>query len=246
MKVIRKPLFAVIIYLLVQAAFTLLAGLIANPITPVLLFFSLLLSGAITTYALYKLHMIHESTIHPWRISWRYVHLGVISVMLGIFAADLISANYLQLPDLMKMQFTEMAESKWGVLAIVFVAPLTEELVFREGVLGYMIRHDANKWVSIFFSALLFGLAHFNPAQIPFAFFAGFLLGGLADSGWLGLVGGFLSWRRWAERSKDLDEQIRRALVRMHNVMDEMTSWRKAVQTAYDGLDDLVSAVEKF
>lgn len=177
MKVIKKPLLAVIIYLLIQAAFTLLASFIANPITPFLLFVSLLLSAGITTFALYKLHMIHESTIHPWRISWQYVHLGVISVMLGIFAADLISANYLQLPDLMKMQFTEMAASKWGVLALVVVGPMTEEIVFREGVLGYLIRHDANKWASIFFSALLFGLVHFNPAQIPFAFFVGILLG---------------------------------------------------------------------
>lgn len=177
MKVIKKPLLAVIIFLLTQAAFVFLAGLITNPITPVLYFLALLLSGGITTFALYKLHMIHESTIHPWRISWQYVHLGIISVMLGIFAADLISANYLHLPDLMKMHFTEMATSTWGVLAIVVIGPLVEEIVFREGVLGYMIRHDANKWGSIFFSALLFGLVHINPIQIPFAIFVGILLG---------------------------------------------------------------------
>lgn len=176
MKILKKPILAVLIFLLSQAGFGMLAGLIANPAPPILLAASLLLSGLVTIFALYRMHMIHESTIHPWRISWRYVHLGIISVMLGIFAADLIS-SFFQLPDLMRMEFNEMANSTWGVLAMVVIAPIVEEVVFRESVLGYMIRHGANYWLAIFLSALLFGIVHFNPAQIPFAFFIGILLG---------------------------------------------------------------------
>lgn len=176
MRVLRKPVLALVIFLLMQGIVALLANWIVNPMTHTSLAVSLILSNLITILILQRIHMIRPSTLHPWRINWRYAHLGVIAVFLGIFAADLLS-TILNLPNLMENEFMALARNPLGILAIVFIGPIAEEVVFRESILGYMLLHDVDRWKAILFSALLFGLIHFNPAQIPFAFIIGILLG---------------------------------------------------------------------
>ena len=62
------------------------------------------------------------------------------------------------------------------VLSMISVAviPALLEEVFSRGILlsGYRF---LGKWKSAFFSALLFGLLHMNPQQLPYAFVVGFL-----------------------------------------------------------------------
>lgn len=176
MKTLLKPILAIIIFLLAQGFVSLSAKWIAPSMTPTLLAASLIVSGLITILILRQMRMIRPSTLHPWRISWRYVHLGIIAVFLGIFAADVL-CSMLHLPDFMESQFMSLAQNPLGILAIVFIGPITEEVVFRESVLGYMLLHDIGRWKAIFFSALLFSLIHLNPVQIPFAFITGILLG---------------------------------------------------------------------
>jgi membrane protease YdiL (CAAX protease family) len=63
------------------------------------------------------------------------------------------------------------------ILAVVIVAPVVEEMIFRGLILKGFIKHyPAHR--AIAFSALLFGVAHFNPWQ----FWTGILWGGIA--GW--------------------------------------------------------------
>ncbi len=74
-------------------------------------------------------------------------------------------------------------KSPEGYFSVCMLAPLMEEIVFR----GAMIRALKNtfasmkngEWIAISISALLFALAHLNPAQIPHAFVVGLLLGWL-------------------------------------------------------------------
>ncbi|MDR3364622.1 MAG: CPBP family intramembrane metalloprotease [Clostridiales Family XIII bacterium] len=65
-----------------------------------------------------------------------------------------------------------------GLLYIVLVGPLFEELIFRGAVIGSLRRFGDN--FAILFSALLFGLYHMLIMQIPFAFVMGLLLGYVA------------------------------------------------------------------
>jgi membrane protease YdiL (CAAX protease family) len=62
------------------------------------------------------------------------------------------------------------------VLSMISVAviPALLEEVFSRGILlsGYRF---LGKWKAAFFSALLFGLLHMNPQQLPYAFVVGFL-----------------------------------------------------------------------
>lgn len=63
-----------------------------------------------------------------------------------------------------------------GILRIVIIAPIVEELIFRGMIMSGFSRiyHPV---FAIFFSALLFALFHLNPWQFPAAFALGLILG---------------------------------------------------------------------
>lgn len=96
-----------------------------------------------------------------------------------------------QLPDSWQVNIisTEMAgilKTTEGYFVICMLAPLMEEILFRgamiPALLGWWGKRTSTmkaRWAAIATSALLFALAHMNPAQIPHAFIVGMLLGWL-------------------------------------------------------------------
>jgi uncharacterized protein len=63
-----------------------------------------------------------------------------------------------------------------GILAVVVIAPIVEEIIFRGMLLkGFLNHYSVRK--SIILSALLFGIIHMNPWQFVGAFAAGIILG---------------------------------------------------------------------
>jgi len=68
-----------------------------------------------------------------------------------------------------------------GILYIVVIGPIFEELIFRGAVMGNLRRYGDN--FAILFSSILFGFYHAIVLQIPFGFFVGLLLG-YAASRW--------------------------------------------------------------
>ena len=176
MKLILKPISAVLFYLICQTGMSMLAGMLFHPVPPVVFALSMFLTMVLVGLFLFWMHMLQLDTFDPGYIKFNYAHLGVIASLLGIFVASLISGK-LKLPDLMDQNLYLMARSKWGVLALAFIGPLTEEMVFREGIIGYLRNHDVGRWTAIISSAIVFAAVHFNPAQIPAALVAGILLG---------------------------------------------------------------------
>jgi hypothetical protein len=84
-----------------------------------------------------------------------------------------------------------MIKSVTGIISIVIGAPFMEELMFRGAIEGHFLRQGKSPLFSIVISGLLFGLYHMNPAQIPFAFLLGCLLGWLyyrTGSLWPGIL----------------------------------------------------------
>jgi membrane protease YdiL (CAAX protease family) len=63
-----------------------------------------------------------------------------------------------------------------GILRVVILAPIVEELIFRGVIFSGFQRIYPAFW-AIFFSALLFGLFHLNPWQLGPTFLLGLLLG---------------------------------------------------------------------
>lgn len=124
---------------------------------------------------------------------WKDVRLGFRSLvevpgkMLWVCIPMVLSAmfvlnvfnEWLNLPNWNVNMFKDMSGSVWGVLSIVVGAPVVEEFLFRGGVMNSLHKAGYSSWVVIVVSAVIFGLAHLNPAQMPFSFLLGLLLGWL-------------------------------------------------------------------
>lgn len=118
----------------------------------------------------------------------------------GVVALCFVAGVFLQLPlaevgnlvqELWPVSFDELARrhrlinptSWWGgfsaLLALVLVAPVTEELLFR----GWLLRDLESQYGStaaLLWSSALFGLVHHEPPAILYATLGGFVLGAVA------------------------------------------------------------------
>jgi membrane protease YdiL (CAAX protease family) len=96
------------------------------------------------------------------------------------------------LPDIVSEDLMPIMMHPLGYLAIGIVVPVSEEIVFRGAILRELLswvnrngqpadsrQSTRRAWAAITLSALFFGLAHINPAQIPHAFLLGLMLGWL-------------------------------------------------------------------
>lgn len=128
-------------------------------------------------------HLIHFDYVKFNKESFKEVSKKVILLSLPL----LISAQYLSgilnealhLDDINQDLFVAMCHTVFGFLSITIVAPILEELLFRGVIEGHLLNKGwAPKW-AILVSALIFGVIHGNPAQIPFAFLIGLLFGWL-------------------------------------------------------------------
>ena len=113
-----------------------------------------------------------------WAVMTLLYAVVVLWMLPVIFIVNLLLET-LTLEDLNKDVFATLVYNPWGVLAIVLVGPVTEELVFRMGIQRHLIRHRMRPWMAILLSALIFGAVHGNPAQIPGAVVFGWVLGWL-------------------------------------------------------------------
>lgn len=137
---------------------------------------AIIISGLLTVAVLWKMGMIGARAFTPEKVSGKRLALSFVAAFSCIIAVDLLS-ELLRLPNLMEEQFIAMVHNVWGVVAMIVVGPIVEELVFREAMLGHMLRNGVDKWSAIVISALLFGVIHGNPIQIPFAFAVGLVFG---------------------------------------------------------------------
>lgn len=109
-------------------------------------------------------------------IRWRPGLLGIAGGFLGAMSVSFLT-DEMELPDTMVQMSLAMSQNVWGVLVLVIVGPVTEELIFREAIAGEMLRRGASPWTAIFVSALAFGTMHLNLAQGLYALPLGIILG---------------------------------------------------------------------
>lgn len=64
-----------------------------------------------------------------------------------------------------------------GVISVVILAPIVEELVFRGAIMGHLLKTGKSPVFAIVVSSLVFGIVHGNLEQAPFAFILGLALG---------------------------------------------------------------------
>lgn len=84
----------------------------------------------------------------------------------------------LQLTDNNTMELFEgMRSDVLCLLLLMFIGPLTEELVFREGILRSLLEKQWSAWAAALTAAVLFAIVHGNLYQAIPAAILGFVLG---------------------------------------------------------------------
>jgi len=116
-------------------------------------------------------------TFHPAILA----PLLVVAVGLTIVVSecDNLTRLVLPMPEELARLFQELFEPGVGMfVALVLVAPVMEELLFRGVILtGFLTRYRPG--TAIFASAVLFAIAHLNPYQFAAGLVAGLFLGWL-------------------------------------------------------------------
>ena len=117
------------------------------------------------------------------RMTWLALFMALPVIVLVNLLLEILP----ELPNIIDdTLFNQITDNPLGVLTIVVLGPVAEELLFRAGVLGGLLKRDAERratdghshpWLAVIWSALFFSIAHMNPAQIPVAFILGILLG---------------------------------------------------------------------
>lgn len=111
-------------------------------------------------------------------VSYKTLLICVPLTLCAMFFLNTLTEMF-PLPDNHQQTFLAMSRTGiWGFLSIAVFAPACEEFVFRGAVEGTLLK-TTSPWAAILISALLFGIIHMNPIQIPFAFIIGILLGWL-------------------------------------------------------------------
>ena len=109
---------------------------------------------------------------------WPPVVLTLLGFFIVVVQVNSLMTMVLPLPDWLREFFEILVGGPlWGaLLAVVIVAPLTEELLFRGVILrGLLLHYSVPK--AIIASSLMFGLVHLNPWQAVGAVALGVLFG---------------------------------------------------------------------
>ena len=119
----------------------------------------------------------------PYRVLLWSVMLSLGLIIPLTWLQEMLPDKWTQ--DLMQAEFSVLLKSPMGYLVIGLIAPIVEEVVFRGAILRALLEWGKENmsegikgvWTCIIISALLFSIAHFNPAQMPHAFVIGCILG---------------------------------------------------------------------
>lgn len=135
-----------------------------------------MITGVLVCWKALKVMEI-PATFKASKMSVGWVLMALVAAFSGAFAGDLL-VEITNMPNFIEDTMMEqLSYSFWGILTVAIVGPIAEELVFREGVCGYLARNDAKPWKAIWVSAVLFGIIHMNPAQVVVAMIIGIILG---------------------------------------------------------------------
>ena len=135
----------------------------------------LILSDVMTFLILWALKYVKPAELVK-KVPGKILLISIPMVYCVMMVLNILNAT-MQLPDIMAEQFKSMTDSIWGFLAIAILGPVLEEVIFRRVMIDEFTKSTKRTWLAILISALLFGLVHMNPAQIPFAFAGGIFFG---------------------------------------------------------------------
>ncbi len=169
-------ILTLLIFILAQGLSTVLVFILGTEATTVSLV--LMVSDILAVLCCYFfLHNIRFVTVNDFfSISWWPGLLAVAGGLLGAMSISILNEN-VELPEAMLQMYLGMSQNLLGLLTLVIIGPVAEELIFREAIEGEMLRRGVNPWLAILVSALAFSAIHINLAQVLFALPLGIIFG---------------------------------------------------------------------
>lgn len=152
-----------------------LTGFPKNQISNIATNLGLAIATAITIYFGCRKGYMRRSDF-SFNLSGIQASYALILYLLIIILISIFN-EYVPLPDFFKWMDIDIT-APTTIIAAVIVAPIGEEIIFR-GMITKLLLEEYRPTKAIIISALIFGIIHFNPAQIPGAIIAGILLGWL-------------------------------------------------------------------
>lgn len=117
----------------------------------------------------------------PWGVVAWCVVAALGAIVPSLYVQELMPAwpePIQEIVDKSAALAAQIMSTRGGYAVVCLLAPVAEELVFRGAVLrSLLLWKPERRWLMIVLSALLFALAHINPAQMLHAFVIGLLLG---------------------------------------------------------------------
>ena len=145
--------------------------------------FSVNLYAMLAGSIVYAWHLLHYRYVDKTPAVWSPVSAPLMLTIIPLTYGMMAWMNYLieviDIPDLYESLFLQLKNNPWGIMAVAVVAPVFEEILFRGAIEGHLLKTGRHPAFAIILSALLFGVVHGNPAQIPFAFVLGLVMGWL-------------------------------------------------------------------
>lgn len=186
---------------------------------PFILSVVMLLSMAVMAFYLWKAGYLKACGQQAWKPTSAACLLWTVAGGAGLIVLTDALMSWLSfLPDLMEGTFTQMSGDVLGVLCLVVLGPVLEELLFR-GAVTRLLLQQYRPWTAIVLSGLIFGIFHINPAQIPGA----------------ALMGVFLAWLYWRTQSMVPG-------IVLHVLNNGLSVWLMSAYPDVDTLDSIVDA----
>ena len=177
--VLKRPLLAVLLFLVLQAVSGVVMMFVHSSLDARTLSIATLACDCLVALGclwIFRRSIYGPAEYRPSSSTWAMDFQALLGCVLGAFALDLLG-ELLALPNIMEEQMTAICRDPWGIAAIALAAPIAEEIMFRWGIMGHLLRKGRGVAGSILVSALFFGIIHMNPVQVFFATAMGILLG---------------------------------------------------------------------
>lgn len=158
-------------------------SLLKSPYVPIV---SMLVFSVVSLMVFIRLGWAAPTRDYLLSRPWFVVFWSVLAALGSVIPSIAFQEQLPELPNFIEDEMSQIFSTRGGYFIVCLLVPLVEELVFRGAVLRALLASkpkldgaDENRrhWIMIAISALLFSLAHLNPAQMIHAFFIGLLLG---------------------------------------------------------------------
>ncbi len=170
-----RLLLLVLFYGFYQVAFALMVGTMIKDVVAATAV-ALLLSNVAIIIHLFLAKHVSASAMTLNGLRTKGLLQCLLLLLPSMYVLNLLN-EWLDLPLLNEELLRSLSCNVWGATSMIVLAPLAEELLFRAAMMEEMLKRGVSPWCAVLTSALVFGLIHLNPAQIPYAFLIGILFG---------------------------------------------------------------------